>query len=50
MNRRPGDDFTVLTDGTEPVGGDVDLDAFVDYLEANSPVALPETGRIRLAE
>lgn len=34
-----GDGFAVLRDSQEPVGGGLDLDAFIAYLEANSPVA-----------
>ncbi|HEY0638165.1 MAG TPA: bifunctional metallophosphatase/5'-nucleotidase [Pseudonocardiaceae bacterium] len=41
-----GDGFTALRDGTNRVGGAVDLDAFTDYLEANAPVGPPATNRI----
>ena len=34
-----GDNFVILTEGTDRLGGDVDLDALVDYFDANSPVA-----------
>lgn len=34
-----GDGFTVLTEGTDRVGGGGDLDAFIAYLTANAPVA-----------
>jgi 5'-nucleotidase len=34
-----GDNYFVLRDGTDRLGGDVDLDALVAYFEANSPVA-----------
>jgi 5'-nucleotidase len=34
-----GDNFTVLVDGTNRLGGDLDLQALVDYFAANSPVA-----------
>jgi len=34
-----GDGFSVFTGCTNPLGGDIDLDAFVRYFEANSPVA-----------
>jgi 5'-nucleotidase len=33
-----GDNFTVLTEGTERLGGEVDLDALVTYFGVNSPV------------
>ena len=33
-----GDNFTVLTEGTERLGGEIDLDALVTYFGANSPV------------
>jgi hypothetical protein len=36
-----GDAFTVFTEGTNRVGGGDDLQALIDYLEANSPVAPP---------
>jgi len=34
-----GDSFTVLTEGTDRLGGEVDLDALVTYFEQNSPIA-----------
>ena len=34
-----GDGYGVLAAGTDRLGGDVDLDALVEYFEANSPVA-----------
>ncbi|HTI34340.1 MAG TPA: bifunctional metallophosphatase/5'-nucleotidase [Miltoncostaea sp.] len=40
-----GDGFTVLRDGTDRVGGGVDLDAFNAYLTANSPVTAPTPDR-----
>jgi 5'-nucleotidase len=43
-----GDRFTVLRDGTDRLGGDVDLDALVDYFGANSPVAPGPQNRITL--
>jgi 5'-nucleotidase len=43
-----GDGFSVLLDGTNPLGGDVDLDAMVDYMGANSPVAPPTLDRIEV--
>jgi 5'-nucleotidase len=45
-----GDGFSVLTQGTDPVISAVDIDAFVDYLTANSsagsPLAPPPANRI----
>lgn len=42
-----GDGFTVLTGGTNAVTGMIDLDAFVAYLTAESPVSAPALDRIR---
>jgi 5'-nucleotidase len=33
-----GDNFSVLVDGTDRLGGEIDLDALVTYFGANSPV------------
>ena len=33
-----GDNFSVLVDGTNRLGGEVDLDALVTYFGVNSPV------------
>jgi 5'-nucleotidase len=41
-----GDGFSILLDGTDRLGGDLDLDAMVDYMGANSPVAPPPVDRI----
>jgi 5'-nucleotidase len=41
-----GDNFVVLRQGTDRLGGDVDLDALTKYFAANSPVAPPALGRI----
>ncbi|MGY1761737.1 bifunctional metallophosphatase/5'-nucleotidase [Geodermatophilus sp. SYSU D00779] len=41
-----GDGFTVLREGANRVTTSIDLDAFVAYLGANSPVAPPATDRI----
>ena len=41
-----GDNFSVLTQGTDRLGGDVDTDAMVDYFAANSPVAPGPQNRI----
>ncbi|MFE0528589.1 bifunctional metallophosphatase/5'-nucleotidase [Micromonospora parva] len=42
-----GDGFSALTAGTNLVTGQIDLDAFVDYLSAQSPVSAPTLDRIR---
>lgn len=34
-----GDGFTVFNEGTNPLGGEIDLDALVNYFLKNSPVA-----------
>ena len=41
-----GDNFTVFTDGTNVLGGDIDLDAFVAYLGAHNPLSPPPRNRI----
>ena len=41
-----GDNFSVLPDGTDRLGGEVDLDALVTYFGANSPVAPGPQDRI----
>lgn len=41
-----GDGFTVLVDGTDRLGGALDLDALVDYFKQNSPIAAPPLDRI----
>ncbi len=42
-----GDNFTVLTQGTNQVGGPVDLDALVTWVQAQpQPLAAPALGRI----
>jgi 5'-nucleotidase len=41
-----GDNFAVLPDGTDRLGGEVDLDALVTYFGANSPVAPGPQDRI----
>jgi len=40
-----GDSFYGFLNGTDPVTGPVDIDAFADYLSANSPVSPPALGR-----
>ncbi|MBM7491411.1 5'-nucleotidase [Micromonospora luteifusca] len=42
-----GDGFSALTGGTNLVTAQIDLDAFVDYLTAQSPVSAPTLDRIR---
>ncbi|HUQ05405.1 MAG TPA: bifunctional metallophosphatase/5'-nucleotidase [Kofleriaceae bacterium] len=41
-----GDGFTVLKQGTQRLGGDVDVDALTAYLAAHSPLAPPALDRI----
>ncbi len=41
-----GDGFTVFAQGTDLTGGPIDLDAFTQYLTANSNLAPPAPGRI----
>ena len=41
-----GDGFTVFRNCTNPLGGDVDIDAFARYLGANSPLSPPPLNRI----
>ena len=41
-----GDNFSVLTEGTDRLGGEIDLDALVTYFGANSPVAPGAQDRI----
>jgi 5'-nucleotidase len=41
-----GDGYTVFRSCTQPLGGEVDLDAFARYLGAHSPVAPPPLNRI----
>lgn len=43
-----GDNFTVLTAGTDRLGGEVDLDALVTYFGANSPVPPGPQDRITM--
>ncbi|WP_406039898.1 bifunctional metallophosphatase/5'-nucleotidase [Micromonospora sp. NBC_00898] len=42
-----GDGFSVLTGGTNPVTGMIDLDAFTAYLTEKSPVSAPTLNRIQ---
>jgi len=43
-----GDGFTVFNEGTNPLGGAIDLDALVAYFGANEPagIAVPPLNRI----
>jgi len=41
-----GDNFSVLREGTDRLGGDIDLDALEQYFQANSPVAPGARDRI----
>ena len=41
-----GDNYTVFRSCTEPLGGEIDLDAFARYLKAHSPLAPPTLNRI----
>ena len=41
-----GDGFTVFNEGTDQLGGPVDIDAFGAYITKNSPVAPTPRDRI----
>ena len=41
-----GDGFSVFTQCTSPLGGEVDLDAVVRYFQQNSPIGAPSLNRI----
>jgi 5'-nucleotidase len=41
-----GDNYTVFRSCTEPLGGEIDLDAFTRYLGAHSPLPVPALNRI----
>lgn len=43
-----GDGFTVLKQGIDRIGGEVDLDALTAYLGANTPLAPPALDRITM--
>ena len=45
-----GDNFTVLSKGTNRVGGGQDVDALEKYINQNSPVQAPETNRIKVIQ
>ena len=42
-----GDGFAILNDGTDRIGGPVDLAAFVDYFDRRKPVAPPSDRRVQ---
>jgi len=42
-----GDNFTIFREGTDPIGGQQDIDALEAYFAARSPLAPPATDRIR---
>ncbi len=42
-----GDNFSVFTEGTDPLGGELDVEALEAYVAANSPLRPPATDRIR---
>jgi 2',3'-cyclic-nucleotide 2'-phosphodiesterase (5'-nucleotidase family) len=41
-----GDGFTTFVSGSNQVGGPIDLDALIDYVEADSPFAAGPLDRI----
>jgi 5'-nucleotidase len=41
-----GDGFSVFTQGTQALGGELDVDALESYLSANPGVGPPKTGRV----
>ena len=41
-----GDNFTVFYEGTNQLGGEVDVDALVAYFGANSPISPGPQNRI----
>lgn len=43
-----GDNFTVLKDGQNRVGGGQDIDALESYVAKNSPLIIPATTRIKV--
>lgn len=42
-----GDNFTVFTQGTDVLGGELDVDALEAYLRAHSPLSPPATDRVK---
>ena len=43
-----GDNFTVLKEGQNRVGGGQDIDALETYVANNSPLTIPATTRIKV--
>ena len=43
-----GDNFTVLKEGQNRVGGGQDIDALETYVTSNSPLTIPATTRIKV--
>jgi 5'-nucleotidase len=43
-----GDNFSVLTEGTDRLGGEIDLDALVTFFEANTPIGPGPQDRITM--
>ncbi|MCF4535302.1 5'-nucleotidase C-terminal domain-containing protein, partial [Acinetobacter baumannii] len=43
-----GDNFTVLKEGQNRVGGGQDIDALESYVAKNSPLIIPATTRIKV--
>jgi 5'-nucleotidase len=43
-----GDNFSVLTEGTDRLGGEIDLDALVTFFEAHSPIGPGPKDRITM--
>nr|WP_228129887.1 bifunctional metallophosphatase/5'-nucleotidase [Acinetobacter vivianii] len=43
-----GDNFTVLKEGKNPVGGGQDIDALEKYVSLHSPLTAPKTDRIKV--
>jgi 5'-nucleotidase len=41
-----GDGFTVFNEGTDPLGGEIDLDALVTYFQKNSPISPGPQNRV----
>lgn len=44
-----GDNYSIFGEGTDRLGGEIDLDALATYFAANSPVAPGSQDRITLA-
>lgn len=45
-----GDGFVALGQGTDTVTGPVDVDSFVDYVKANTPISPPALGRVEVGQ